>query len=231
MTKHTSIKSRKVGRRGDSKTASKMICFSATLHRPAITASQRKDVSWGRTGGWTFLTLPQEASAKLPSRGQTTVAGTFNGLAFQATLEPDGQGGHWLKVDRKLRESLCRAGAGAELPGAGDVVTLEFAPVTPDQEPEPKLPADLRKALAADFPGGTKARQVWSDITPIARRDWIQWIVSAKQAETRARRIKNACSMLAAGKRRPCCFDRSGMYGKSLRCPVADDNPLPGKRM
>ena len=137
--------------------------------------------------------------------------GKFNDLAFQATLEPDGQGGHWLKVDRKMREE-----AGAEV---GDVVTLEIAPAA--KEPEPKVPADLRKALAAAPPG---VRQVWSDITPIARRDWIHWIVSAKQAETRTRRIRTACDMLAKGKRRPCCFDRSGMYGKSLSCPVADDS-------
>ena len=87
------------------------------------------------------------------------------------------------------------------------VVTLEIAPAA--EEPEPKVPADLRKALAAAPPG---ARKVWSDITPLARRDWIQWIVSAKQAETRARRIRTACDMLAKGKRRPCCFDRSGFY-------------------
>ena len=41
----------------------------------------------------------------------------------------------------------------------------------------------------------------------------------AKLAQTRARRIKNACSMLAAGKRRVCCFDRSGFYSKSLSAP------------
>lgn len=185
---------------GDSQTASR-IRFCAILFRPTATA---KSVCW------TFLTLPKEASATLPSQGMTSVEGTLNGLAFRATLEPDGQGGHWLKVDRKLREA-----AGAE---AGDLVTLELAPVA--EEPEPKVPADLRKALAAAAPG---ARQVWSDITPRARRDWIHWIVSAKQAPTRARRIRNACSMLAAGKRRPCCFDRSGMYSKSLSCPVADD--------
>ena len=86
------------------------------------------------------------------------------------------------------------------------------------KEPEPEVPEDVRKALAASAP---KTRAVWSDITPIARRDWIQWIVSAKQEETRARRIKNACSMLAAGKRRPCCFDRSGFYAKSLSAPRA----------
>ena len=185
---------------GDSRAASR-IRFRATLLRPKGTA---KAVSW------TFLVLPKDASAKLPSRSMTSVAGTFNGLAFQATLEPDGQGGHWLKVDRKLREEL-----GAEV---GDVVMLEIAPVA--QEPEPRVPADLRKVLAA-APAG--ARKVWSDITPLARRDWIHWIVSARQAETRARRIRTACDMLAKGKRRPCCFDRSGMYAKSLSCPVADD--------
>jgi hypothetical protein len=184
---------------GDSRTASR-IGFRATLFRPAATA---KAVSW------TFLTLPKDASAKLPSRGMTSVEGTLNGVPFRATLEPDGEGDHWLKVDRRLREA-----AGAE---AGDVVTLEIAPVA--EEPEPRVPADLRKALAA----APKARELWSAITPVARRDWIHWIVSAKQAETRARRISNACSMLAAGKRRPCCFDRSGMYSKSLRRPVADD--------
>ena len=66
-----------------------------------------------------------------------------------------------------------------------------------------------------------KARALWSDITPNARRDWIHWITSAKQEETRARRIKNACSMLAAGKRRVCCFDRSGFYSKSMSAPKA----------
>ena len=209
MTKRTSKKSAKVAKKaaakrdqrtrelGDSKTASK-IRFSATLFRPAATA---KAVSW------TFLTLPKEASAKLPSRGMTSVEGTLNGFPFRATLEPDGQGGHWLKVDRKMREA-----AGAE---AGDVVTLEIAPVA--EEPEPRVPPDLRKALAA----APKARELWSDITPVARRDYIHWIVSAKQAETRARRITNACEMLAKGKRRPCCFDRSGMYSNSLSGPVA----------
>jgi hypothetical protein len=62
---------------------------------------------------------------------------------------------------------------------------------------------------------------VWADITPIARRDWIQWITSAKQAQTRARRIGNACDMLAGGKRRVCCFDRSGYYSNALRAPRA----------
>ena len=67
---------------------------------------------------------------------------------------------------------------------------------------EAKMPTDLGKALAGD----PKAKTKWSDLTPIARRDFISWIDSAKQLETRKRRIERACSMLVAGKRRPCCY-------------------------
>ena len=158
------------------KTASK-IRFRAKLFQPVGTAN---------AGSWTFLVLPKNASAKLPSRGMTTVEATINGFPFRAALEPDGRKSHWLKVDQKVREA-----AGA---AAGDVVTLEIAP----EALETTVPADLRKALAA----APKARALWADITTVARTDWIHWIVSAKQPETRARRVTSACSMLAAGKRR-----------------------------
>lgn len=135
------------------------------------------------------------------------IAGNINDVPFSATLEPDGKGSHWLKVDKKLRET-----AGAQ---AGDLIELELAPVA--EEPEPRVPPDLRKALTA----APMAKALWSDITPLARRDWIHWIVSAKKAETRARRVANACDMLASGKKRVCCFDRSGMYSKSMSAPEA----------
>ena len=158
-----------------------------------------------KAGSWTFLILPKDASAKLPSRGMATVEGTINGVVFRATLEPDGQKSHWLKVNRKLSKA-----AGAN---AGEEVTLELAP----EALESTVPADLRKALAAD----PKARALWEEITINARTDWIHWIISAKQAETRARRVENACSMLAGGKRRVCCFDRSGFYSKCFSAPEA----------
>ena len=63
------------------------------------------------------------------------------------------------------------------------------------EESEPRVPTDLHKALAAT-PEVVAARK---GLTPIARRDFIYWIVSAKQPE----QIEKACVMLAAGKRRP----------------------------
>jgi uncharacterized protein YdeI (YjbR/CyaY-like superfamily) len=70
------------------------------------------------------------------------------------------------------------------------------------KEAEANLPADVRKLLE----GAPKAKAQWMDLTPIARRDFISWIDSAKQPETRKRRIESLPSRLADGKRRPCCF-------------------------
>ena len=173
------------------------IRFEAKLLRPATP----KDAAW------TFLVLPADASARLPTRSMVSVDGTFAGQPFQATLEPDGQGSHWLKVEDALQ-----AAAGV---AAGGMVALEIAPVA--VEPEPKLPPDLAAALAAH----PAARATWDDITALARRDWIFWIVSGKKAETRVKRIATACDMLASGKRRACCFDRSGLYSQSLGAPDA----------
>jgi uncharacterized protein YdeI (YjbR/CyaY-like superfamily) len=75
-------------------------------------------------------------------------------------------------------------------------------PKPAEEAPEPKVPADLRQALAA----APTAKAQWQDLTPLARRDFISWLDAAKQPEPRRRRIEKACSMLAAGKRRPCCY-------------------------
>ncbi|MBJ6979761.1 MULTISPECIES: YdeI/OmpD-associated family protein [unclassified Luteimonas] len=182
------------------KRAPATVSFEAVLRRPA--RPQRAT--------WAFLLLPAAASRKLPARGQVTVDGRFAGQAFQATLEPDGEGSHWLKVEKPLLEA-----AGAQV---GDAVALEVTPVA--EEPEPDVPADVRKALA-EHP---TAKTTWDDITAIARRDWIQWMTSGKKAETRVKRIATACDMLASGKRRACCFDRSGRYSRGkLGPPEAAD--------
>jgi hypothetical protein len=158
------------------------IRFSAKLFRPKATE---------KIGSWT-LTLPKNASAKLPSRGKTMVEGTINSFPFRAALEPNSKGSHWLRVNKAMYDAV-----GAD---ALDAVTVEITRA--GEEPETRVPMDVRKALAAT----PLAQASWADITPMARRDWIFSISTAKQPETRRRRIKKACDMLASGKRRLCCF-------------------------
>lgn len=118
------------------------------------------------------------------------VEGTINGVPFLAALEPDGKGSHWFKVDQTLGE-------------AGDSVKVAMEPTREWIEPE--VPSDFKSALMAL----KEAYVTWEDITPMARWDWIRWINSTKQPETRKRRIEVACSKLKGGKRRPCCFNRN----------------------
>jgi hypothetical protein len=146
-------------------------------------------------GSWTLLQLPKSASAKLPSRGMTMVEGTIDDFHFQVALEPDGKGSHWLELDK----AMCQA-VGAQ---AGDTVSVIISPLK--EWPEPRVPADLQEALSA----APQAHALWTEITPAARWDWIRWIRSTKQAETRRRRIEVALSKLQAGDRRPCCFNRN----------------------
>lgn len=172
--------------------------FKAKLCRPA------------EGGDWTFLRLPQEASDQMPSRNMVSVEGTINGFAFAATLQPDSAGGHWLKVEPAWSE-----GANA-LPGSDVDVDISPAKV----EPEPEVPDDLRAALST----APAALAVWDDTTPIGRRDWITWMSQGKLAETRRIRIGKMIDMLSHGKRRVCCFDRSGMASKAFCCPIAADD-------
>lgn len=173
--------------------------FEAKLLRPAKPGDDRS---------WAFVVLPRDTSEQLPRRGRTTVEGTINGLPFQATLEPDGQLSHWLQISSGLLEA-----AGVVV---GDIVNFEITPVK--KEPEPDIPADFQQALAAR----PEARLVWDSTTTIARVDWVHWITSAKQLKTRAKRIGDACDMLASGKKHVCCFDPSGYYSKAFRAPEAE---------
>lgn len=144
---------------------------------------------------WTIVQLPSSASAKLPSRGMCFAEGNLNGVNFRAPLEPDGKGSHWFRAEDTL---LADAKA-----TAGDTVSLTIEPI--NDWPEPDLPDDLRKALTKV----PDAQMLWDKITPKAQWEWIRWIRSTKQSETRQRRIEVACSKLQKGKRRPCCFNSS----------------------
>ena len=76
-----------------------------------------------------------------------------------------------------------------------------------------KIPADLREALTSD----PKALAVWEDLTPLARNEWICWVISVKKPETRKEHVERTLTELKEGMRRPCCW-----YG----CIHRTDKPI-----
>ncbi len=143
---------------------------------------------------WTVLRLPEMASKKLPSRGQVAVRGTINGHGFQTVLEPDGYFGHWMRIDAKLQHAASLR--------AGDTATLEIESLK--DWPEPNVPHDLETALAA---APQKIQDLWKDVTPMARWEWVRWVNATPNPDTRRRRVAVSISKMKSGKRRPCCFN------------------------
>ncbi len=150
---------------------------------------------------WTILRLPEDASSKLPTRGMIMVTGSLNNIPFKTLLEPDGKYGndlrpsHWFKPDEKLLSEAKVA--------AGDIVEVLLEPTKDWIEPE--VPKDVQAALSSS----AKAQDLWNDITPLARWDWIRWIRAVKTPETRQKHLIVMLDKLNKGMRRPCCFNRN----------------------
>ncbi|MFY9651953.1 YdeI/OmpD-associated family protein [Trebonia sp.] len=166
-------------------------------------AAIRFDAILSAFGTSIVVQLPETASKRLPSRGQVAVRGTINGVGFQTVLEPDGNSGHWMRVDDTLQHA-----AGI---GAGDTAALDIE-VTRDW-PEPSVPPDLAAALAG---APQKIQNLWKEITPMARWEWVRWVNATKNPDTRARRVEVSISKMQGGKRRPCCFNLSACTDPDL---------------
>ncbi|UJF16593.1 YdeI/OmpD-associated family protein [Jeotgalibaca sp. MA1X17-3] len=147
-----------------------------------------------------LIKVPLDISKELSSRGLVMVKGTINDVDFKKTLEPDGKGSHWLEVDPLLYEKI-----GVEI---GETISLRIEQT--NEWIEPKVPEDMIHAIAQ-----ADVEDQWRSITVRSRWEWIRWVRSTKNINTRNKRIEVACSKLQKGDKNPCCFDAS-------RCTVTE---------
>ncbi len=119
-----------------------------------------------------------------------------------------------LDDDRYLRKFTPRTDTGKwsaanlarirKLTDAGRMTDAGLAKVPPDAQPQPaaasrslEVPQFLADALAIH----PVAKQNFELLAPSYQRHYIGWLSSAKHAETRARRLDEAISLLRAGKK------------------------------
>ncbi len=142
----------------------------------------------GPGGAWIFLPVPFDVESAFGSKAQVMVAGTINGFSFRNSLLPQGDGTHAMMVGKDLQ-----AGAGAK---AGDKVHVIMH--RDDAERTVETPDDLKAALA----GRPQAEAFFARLTASQKKEYVDWIVSAKQAATREGRIAKALDFLEEGKKR-----------------------------
>jgi Bacteriocin-protection, YdeI or OmpD-Associated/Domain of unknown function (DUF1905) len=126
-------------------------------------------------GGGAFIVLPDGALKSLGKGSRFRVTGTLNGTKFESSTMGMGAGQVCLGVHKATRQA-----AHVEI---GDEVEVEVALDTRPREVI--VPDDLAAALAGD----EAAAQAFDRLSFTHRREYVEWITSAKRDETRARRI------------------------------------------
>jgi hypothetical protein len=142
-------------------------------------------VGRGPSGAWTYLQIPFSVADVFGRKGQVPVKATINGFTFRNSLMPR-NGVHILGVGKDVL-----AGAGA---ATGDTVHVNLA--FDDAPRTVNVPADLMSALAR-VPAHA---QSFDALSYSHKREFVDWIESAKKPETRASRIEKAIAMIGTRK-------------------------------
>jgi hypothetical protein len=142
----------------------------------------------GPGGSWTFLPIPFDVEGVFGGKGRVPVSGTANGFAFRNSLMPEGDGTHVMMFSKALQ-----TGANAR-PGE----TVEIVMQRDDQERTVTLPPELEAALKKN----RQAAAAFAKMAYSHRKEYADWIGSAKQAETRERRAAKAARTLLEGNKR-----------------------------
>ena len=132
----------------------------------------------GPGSAWTSMRVPVAVSEAFGQKGRVSVCGTINGFGFRSSLVPRGTGAPHMRVHTALR-----AGATA---GQGERVRVTMA--VDDAPREVAAPKDLSKALKEE----AGARKFFEGLAPSCKKEYVEWIESAKREETRAARVEKA---------------------------------------
>ncbi len=132
---------------------------------------------------WVIACVPFDAAKLWGKHGQIKVHGEINGFAFAATLFPDGQGGHFLIVNKKLL-SGGKTAAG---------LTAKFR-LQPDTSPRVTVapPAELLRELGQS----KRLLKFFESLNPSRRHEIAKWIAQCKTSKARKSRSQRFAEWL-----------------------------------
>lgn len=115
----------------------------------------------------------------LPGSG-LSAAGQFGKIASIGDLPSDRELAKIIKIAKKLNDDEVKA--------------------PPMRKPGPRPALTAPKDLVAALAKNKKARATFDNFPPGQRREYIAWVIEAKQAATRAKRLETAVEWMAEGK-------------------------------
>jgi len=133
-------------------------------------------------GGVLLVEIPETVVKKLGSGKRVPVRVTLNGAKYRSTIAVYGNR-YYLPARKEIRD------AARLVPGGRARVSLEV-----DTAPRTvTVPADLARALAA-----AKVRPDFDAFSFSHRKEFVEWLTSAKRAATRAARVPKVVAQVRA---------------------------------
>jgi Domain of unknown function (DUF1905)/Bacteriocin-protection, YdeI or OmpD-Associated len=133
-----------------------------------------------------WLNAPFDVIKVFGTRARAPVRGTINGFAFRSSLMPMG-GCHGMAINKSMRD-----GAGVK---AGDTVSVVM------ERDEAKRIVEAPALLKKEMAKSKTAQTQWEKLSFTNKKEIARSISSAKQEETRRRRLAKAMDILKTGKK------------------------------
>jgi hypothetical protein len=137
-----------------------------------------------RSTGWgAFVLFPHDAEKEFHTKGRVPVQARLGGFPYTGSLMPSGAGYHRLSVPCSICEQLNKA--------PGDRIKVEL--LKDDAPRTVEMPEDFIQLLKKE-----KLLLSFEALSLTRRKEYRNWILSAKRQETRSRRLAKAMEILRA---------------------------------
>lgn len=132
----------------------------------------------------TYVEIPFDVE-KIFGAKRVKVKASFDGVPYRGSIVRM-NGIFLIGISQEIRKAIGK--------NPGDLVRVEIE--KDDDEREIELPEDFKAALEEN----DIARKHFEKLSYSHQREYVQWILTAKKAETKAARIKQGILMLSEGK-------------------------------
>jgi hypothetical protein len=136
-----------------------------------------------------YVSIPFQVEEVYGTRGQVKVKAFFDGHPYRGVLANMGTGCHVIILRKDVRQAIGK--------GVGDKVRVELEHDVEERKVD--VPPQLMKALSAK----PKAQKFFDSLSYTNKKEFAQWISSAKKEETRAARLTQTIQKLLDGKKNP----------------------------
>jgi len=136
-----------------------------------------------------FIEFPYSVEEEFGTKGQVKVRVEFDGYEYRGSLAKMGHHCHCVGITQEIRKAI-----GKE---PGDIIQVVL---TKDESPRiVEVPEDL----AALLNNNPEAKKYFDDLSYTHKKEYVEWTVSAKKAETRESRLKKTLEMLTSKVKHP----------------------------